>query len=142
MTTIPKSVIKTGSVWFYGPDPVFHSALLVTGTGDRVTAFASAKEMKLDFDPKDLITTDQLVAQTVKILELREEPLWHSMVVGRMEALAAGIKLVENRETLLTVQVDQLCDVIRGRLASTAKALEQSEALLSGETSKDVSTLS
>lgn len=140
MTSLPKSVIKTGSVWFYEPDPVFHSALLVTATGDHVTAFASAKKMKLDYDAKDLITTEQLVAQTEKILELREEPQWQSMVVGRMQALAAGIKLLENREMLLAVQVDQLCNVIRGRLDSTTKALESAQPPSTGGMSNEFDT--
>lgn len=138
MTNLPKPAIRPGTVWFYGPDPVFHSALLVIDAGDRVTAYASAKEMKLEYDPEDLITPDQLAAQAVRILALQDDPHWESMVTARLEVLAAGIKLQENREIMLAVRLDQLCDVVKARLAtSTACRVHQSHVPASGCSAKE-----
>jgi hypothetical protein len=124
MTNLPKPAIKPGTVWFYGPDPVSHSALLVTAIGDRVTAYACAKNLKLEYDPQDLISPDQLVTQAVSILELQDDPHRESMVTGRLELLASGIKLRDNQEAMLAVRLDNLNGVIKERLATTAACLD------------------
>lgn len=123
MTNLAKAAIKLGTVCFYGPDPQQYSALLVTAVGDRVTAYTSAKSMKLDYAPEDLIGADELAAQAMDILKRKDSPHWEAMIAGRFEALAAGLKLQENRELLIALRIDSISDLIRERLAATAASL-------------------
>ena len=123
MTNLLNSASKSGVICFHGQDPVQHGALLVCTSGERVTAYSSTKEMKLDYAAHDLITPEELAAQAKGILERKDHEDWQTMVAGRLDALAAGIKLQEDKDLNLAVRIEQLSVVIKDRLASTASAL-------------------
>lgn len=123
MTNLVSASIKPGLIYFYSQDPVQHGALLVCAAGERVTAFSSAKAMKLDYCAQDLIGPDALATQAKGILERKDHEDWQAMVAGRLDALAAGIKLQEDKDINLAVRIEQLSAVIKDRLASTANAL-------------------
>jgi hypothetical protein len=129
MTNLAKAIIKPGTICFYGLDPVQHGALLVFVAGDRVTAYSSAKAMKLDYDAQDLIGPDELATQAKGILERKDHDDWATMVAGRLDALAAGLNLQSDKDINLAVRIDQLSGVIKDRLATNASiAMGQPQA--------------
>lgn len=120
MTKPLSAPFKPGTICFYGKDPVIHGALLVVDAGERVTAYSSAKAIKQDFASQDLIGPDDLATQARGILARKDNEHWETMVAGRLDALAAGIKLRDDKDINLAVRIDQLSGVIKDRLATTA----------------------
>jgi hypothetical protein len=124
MTKPLSAAFKPGTICFYGQDPVIHGAVYVVDAGERVTAYSSAKATKQDYAAHDLIGPDELAAQARGILERKDSEHWETMVADRLDALAAGIKLRDNKDISLAVRIDQLSGVIKDRIATTAGVLK------------------